>query len=136
MKFTIRKAHHITNPALRAILSQRFYHNIHRFQNDPHQHWWVVFDLEGNEVGFGGAYHSSDYELYIGPTYIIERCRGFGLQRKLLSKRLQWGRKHNYQYAVSYVDSDNIHSANNLIRSGFLLTPCTITTELKFVRRI
>jgi GNAT superfamily N-acetyltransferase len=136
MKFTIRKVPHITNPALRAILSQRFYHNIHRYQNDPHQYWWLVFDQFQNEVGFGGAYRNSDYELYLGPTYIIERCRGFGLQRKLISKRLRWGRLQGFQYVVSYVDSNNIFSANNLIKAGFLLMACTITTELKFFKRL
>ena len=136
MRFTIRKVPKITNLALRAILSSKFYHNIHRYENDAHQHWWVIFDSEGNEVGFGGAYHNSDYEIYLGPTYILKSCRGFGLQRRLIKSRVDWAKRKNYQYAVSYVDATNVFSANNLIRSGFLLTACTITVELKFVRRL
>jgi GNAT superfamily N-acetyltransferase len=50
---------------------------------------------------------------------VLPACRGKGLQRRCIRVRVAWARRHDYKRVITYVATDNIHSARNVIREGF-----------------
>ena len=101
--------------------------------------WWVAF-LDGEPVGYCGAREiGGDPEtVFLSRAAVIESARGQGLQRKLIAKRLAWGRSRGKSWAITYTARDNCASSNNLIRSGFkLYRPewCWAGTEFLYWKR-
>lgn len=93
-------------------------------------HWWFAFPLEGarsalgskEPVAFGGikqAYMWQDAG-YLNRSGVMLEHRGHGLQRKLLRAREAYSRRHGWNWCISDT-SNNIPSANNLIRAGYTL---------------
>jgi GNAT superfamily N-acetyltransferase len=83
--------------------------------------WWIVYD--GDEpIAYAGAVYLKDKNsVYLSRSGVTEDYRGYGLQRKLIQKRVKWAKDMGADCVVTYTDSDNIYSSNNLIKSGFLL---------------
>lgn len=83
--------------------------------------WWLA--LEGkSKVGFGG------YRLIEGgDTAFLNRAgvlpffRGRGIQRRLIRTRLSHAKRSGARVAITYTTADNVWSANNLIRTGFVM---------------
>lgn len=93
--------------------------------------WWVAYH-DDDPVGFAGLYtlvtpicnvNGTD----VGSAIFLSRCgiipmyQGLGLQRRLIRVRLAWGRKNRCKRAITYTAHQNIASARNLQREGFLL---------------
>lgn len=110
--------------------------------------WWVVFEeMNFNKsfhygVAFAGAVQEAN-AIYFGPTYVLPDFRGNGLQKLLIQRRLEhftnWCEEEGLGICIySLVDSWNIWSANNLIKSGFLLSngPTLFQGELRFEKKI
>jgi L-amino acid N-acyltransferase YncA len=91
------------------------------FLNSKTYYWFVVFDKQGRWVGYGALSIYDRDTIYLGPSYVCEQMRGCGLQRKLIKARERWARKQGYTRAISVVDYNNLYSANNLIKCGYLL---------------
>lgn len=92
----------------------------------PAGSWWV---LDGDpEHGYAGAEVISDV-VRLTRCYVAQSHRGSGAQRRLIRARLTWGRRHGATSASTYTHGDNVASARNLIRCGFLLTRVTSTAE-------
>lgn len=92
--------------------------------------WWIAWDERGNSVGFAGAKmldQGSNYKFaYLIRAGISPQARGKGLQRRLISCRVSWGKKMGAKAAITYTLYNNYASSNNLIKSGFhLYTPET-----------
>lgn len=84
--------------------------------------WWLVWDGP-TPVAFAGAYiHAPDKYCYLYRVGVLSTHRGHGLQRRLIRVREQWGREQgDIKGFYTYTTSDNLASANNLIRSGYRL---------------
>jgi GNAT superfamily N-acetyltransferase len=84
-------------------------------------HWWLVM-LNGMSVAFAGYVDGITNPAfgYMIRAGVIPEARGRGLQRKLLRVREHHARRNGYCGLVTDT-TDNIPSANNLIRCGYRL---------------
>lgn len=84
--------------------------------------WWIVFDGK-KPVAYAGALFLKDKNrVYLCRAGVLPEYRGMGLQKQLIRKRVQWSKDScGADSVVTYTDSDNIYSSNNLIKCGFLL---------------
>lgn len=98
----------------------------------PATYWWIVRNEDGKEVGhtairlinpkFDKTLNDKSV-VFMGPTFIGPECRGHGLQRKLLQVREQFAIACGCKLAITSTVRDNYASANNLIKSGYYLSP-------------
>lgn len=77
--------------------------------------------IDKQYAGFGGLIKLDNGIVYFGPTYVMEEFRGKGIQKRLIKKRISFAKKMGAKTLWSRTDRDNIISANNLIKCGFLL---------------
>lgn len=85
----------------------------------PARYFWVVF-YGKKWIGYGCASVQDKETLYLGPTFISEKHRGKGLQKKLIRVREKFAQKKGFSYLISSVNYDNVVSAKNLETSGFI----------------
>jgi GNAT superfamily N-acetyltransferase len=88
--------------------------------------WWIAYDGDPREhvvVGFGGCRTARGDEkaLYLCRAGVVPAYRGLGIQRKLIKERERFARAHGYERVITDCTSDNIASANTLIKTGFKL---------------
>lgn len=75
-----------------------------------------------NWAGFAGIQLDFDSKsVMMTPCEVKPEFRGHGLQKKFLQVREDWCRYNGYLTLNSLTFTDNIHSINNLIKSGFTL---------------
>jgi len=88
----------------------------------PHCYWWLAYH-EGEPVGFAGMVPSRLYKNagYLKRAGVVPEHRGRGLQLRFFRARESKARKIGWDMLISECNDDNIWSANNFIRSGFLL---------------
>lgn len=115
--FTIRKVDdpRKVSDSLAICLQQWTY-----FVDHSEHFWWIAFS-NNLWIAYGGAQIFNRHTLYIGPDHVLKEARGNGLQRKLIQVRERWARKNNFTNAIAVVAHDNIYSANNYIKAGYLL---------------
>ena len=86
--------------------------------------WWIAFDREGI-AGFCcvTVYDHDDGSktAFLSLAGVLHQSRGQGLQRKMVKKREALAKEHGCYRIISYCSRDNIISANNLIKAGYLL---------------
>ncbi len=58
--------------------------------------------------------------LHLTRGVVAPDFRGQGLQARMISVRLAWGRRHGAEVAQTYTYHDNVPSMRNLARAGFL----------------
>lgn len=89
--------------------------------------WWAAFEQtpEGlpsnNWVGFAGLQIFNETTVLISPCEVDEDARGNGLQKRFIQVREQWALDNSYDKALSLTNYENIISANNLIKCGYIL---------------
>ncbi len=106
--------------AVHALDVQTFDYKIHHPVNTEGSVWWLVYD--GNKpVAYAGATHRKDNSVYLCRAGVLESHRGLGLQRELIKRRVKWARDSGADYVITYTESENIWSSNNLIKCDFLL---------------
>lgn len=82
--------------------------------------WWAAFD--GQEwVGWAGLQIFNPTTVLLTPCEVMLEARGHGLQKRFIQEREQWAITNGFEVALSLANYDNIISANNLIKSGYLL---------------
>ncbi len=112
-----------TDPVIQKILKK-----LHRytFLDDPFPefgigYWWIAY--EGTKpVGFCGMHKSASQPngSYLVRAGVMKAARGQGLQRKFIKVREKKALKLGHEVLTTET-TDNVHSANNLIKSGFVL---------------
>ena len=80
--------------------------------------WWVAYD-DTEPVGFAGLRVIGN-EAWLSRCGVLESHRGYGIQRRLIQARCAYV-KRSCLLIRTYTMCDNTHSANNLIRCGFLM---------------
>lgn len=89
-------------------------------------HWFAVHigNQSGTWVAFAGFVPFVPFPdvAYFKRSAVLPEYRGYGLQRKLMAVRETAARARGYTRLVSSCDISNVHSANNFIREGWLLT--------------
>ncbi len=91
-------------------------------QIDPSIGFWWIVTLAGEAVGFAGirtAQSTSD-AAYLERSGVTVGHRGHGLQRRLIRVREARARREGWQRIVTDTYY-NVPSANNLIRSGYVM---------------
>jgi GNAT superfamily N-acetyltransferase len=84
--------------------------------------WWIARNDRGGIVGYASARPlPSENAVFLSRAGVLPEARGSGLQLRLIRARLRWSRRLRYQLALTYTTPDNHASANNLIRSGFMV---------------
>lgn len=78
--------------------------------------WWVTLD-NGFIVAYCGCLYSQGICIFVR-AWVHKRYRGKGLQRKMIKARLK-AAKTQCKTAITYTMPNNIHSINNLFKSGF-----------------
>jgi GNAT superfamily N-acetyltransferase len=85
--------------------------------------WWLV-QLEHQIVGFAGMVPFDPFPRtgYFKRAAVLPAHRGNGLQERLMTVRLEKAKAAtDWTHIVSECHFENIASANNFIRAGFLL---------------
>lgn len=84
--------------------------------------WWLVYDESYTVVGFAGVKPSSQWDDagYLCRAGVMPKHRGQGLQLRMIKVRQRYARRQGWNWLVTDT-TNNIGSANNLIRAGFLL---------------
>lgn len=93
------------------------------FEIDPNQDYWVVYDEENTPVGFAGMHINKLVETpyaFLSWCGVLKEARGNRLQKRLIQARVRHGRRRSMNRFVTYTSPDNVASANNLIRCGFM----------------
>jgi GNAT superfamily N-acetyltransferase len=80
--------------------------------------WWVCC-IDGEIIAYCGCIYSYDLCIF-NRAWVHKSFRGRGLQRKMIKARLK-AAIGRCNLAVTYTMSNNLVSANNLIKSKFLL---------------
>jgi RimJ/RimL family protein N-acetyltransferase len=86
------------------------------------EYWWFA-DIRNNCLaGLAGAKHAYKGAILLGPCMVFDHYKGRGIQREFIAYREDFALNLGYREMVAYTEADNLASANNLIRMGFLLT--------------
>jgi GNAT superfamily N-acetyltransferase len=90
----------------------------HYFENG---YWWLA-TLSGEPVAFAGLIPSTRWANcgYFVRSGVLPEHRGNGLQRRLMRVREIKAKRLGWTHMISDC-TDNLHSANNFIRSGYSL---------------
>jgi GNAT superfamily N-acetyltransferase len=102
---------------LDAMDSQAFANAYHK----PGSYWWIAYDGE-TPVGYCGLTPYPDYGVaFLCRVAVVESHRGQGLQRRFIAKAEQMAKRDGIAAVVTYTANDNLHSANNFMRRGYLM---------------
>lgn len=83
--------------------------------------WWLAL-AENREAGFGGYRLIDGGETaFLNRAGVLPFFRGRGIQKRLIRTRLSHAKRAGARVAITYTTADNIWSANNLIRTGFIM---------------
>lgn len=88
---------------------------------DPATGWAWLVTHSGEPVAFATMHQAATEpaSVYLSRCGVLSGHRGHGLQRRLLKARLDRARLEGFAHAITTTYA-NPHSANNLIRCGFL----------------
>lgn len=83
-------------------------------------HWWLTHD-DGIPVAYAGMQAAPSWPgtAYVARVGVIAKCRGKGLQRKLLKTLEKKARELGIQRLIT-TTYQNPFSANNFIRCGYM----------------
>lgn len=83
--------------------------------------WWIIY-INNRPVGFSGLIIDKKRKHgHVTWTGILKKYRGNGIHKKIITIREVYARRTGLKYITSYIHRDNIISANNLIKSGYML---------------
>ncbi len=82
--------------------------------------WWIVWDENDNPVAYCGVVLYNDFAVH-KRCGVLPIARGHGLQRRMLRIRENYAKKNGAKSICTYVSVQNSISANNLIKSGYLV---------------
>lgn len=121
MKVRVRR--HDNDVPLITYLDSRLFTDEERVEDIDQSAWWVGFNSANVPVAYGGikVVSGDPKTAFLSRAGVLDEARGQGLQRKLIDLRLRWARQQGCSQVITYTHKDNTTSANNLIRSGFLL---------------
>ncbi len=121
MKVRLRRHDH--DKPLIEYLDSRLFTDEERVEDIEQSAWWVGFNEADVPVAYGGVkvVYGDLTTAFLSRAGVLPEARGQGLQRKLLKLRIRWARAQGCKQIITYTHKDNTVSANNLIKSGFLL---------------
>lgn len=80
--------------------------------------WWVALGKGKEIAAYCGCLYSEGVCIFVR-AWVHQPYRGKGMQRKMIRERVKAA--SGCSVAITYVMPSNVHSANNLIKSGFVL---------------
>lgn len=124
MRFTIKKVDItdlLVQKAIHSMLDEVFAPN--EWDSAPRfteGHWWVAYK-DGEAAGFAGMVPSARTPNagYLKAAGVLKQFRGYGLQKRLIKKRLDHAKKLGWTHVVTETINHNSASANSLIACGF-----------------
>jgi ribosomal protein S18 acetylase RimI-like enzyme len=88
---------------------------------EPNDLWWIAEQGKIPVAYAGLRLVNCDWAGYIPAVGVRKQYRGQGLMQKMLSEIEKYARHRGLLYLVTYTASDNIPSANNFIKAGYML---------------
>lgn len=82
--------------------------------------WWVVLNKYGVIIAYCGCLYSEGICIFVR-ALVDRKHRGNGLQRRMILTRIRAAKRNKCKSIITYTTTDNIPSANNLIKCGFVL---------------
>jgi citrate lyase synthetase len=82
--------------------------------------WWVVLNTEEEIIAYCGSLYESGICVFVR-AWVHKQYRNRGLHKKMITTRVNAAYNRNSKCVVTYTMRENLASANNLIRKGFLL---------------
>lgn len=91
-----------------------------RYKPHTNGHWWMAFE-QGEPVAFAGVVPSHQWANtgYMTLSGVLPAKRGRGLQRRLITKRIQKARSLGWNTLVTETIHDNAASMRSLMAMGF-----------------
>ena len=81
--------------------------------------WWVGY-YKGAPVCYCGIIEVADIDFgYFNRAGVLPEAQGYGIQRKMIKKRIEYARKCGWTHVITDTCNDNVASINNLIKCGF-----------------
>lgn len=81
---------------------------------------WFAASVDGEIAGVGAIDTEwGDGIAWTGPTYVLEKFRGLGIQSKLIAKRLELAKQVGVKRVQTAVDVTNTTSLRNLLNARF-----------------
>ena len=125
MSYTIRPVQPKDNPIARTAIQQMHFDAFPGYPMIETNvgYWWIAYDAKSKPAAFSSLWPSvrSPVTGYLARAAVDEKHRGRGLQRRLIRVREAKARSLGWLVTVSDTNRENIHSANNMIRCGYLL---------------
>ena len=112
----------IYNDDLYTRLKELDQHTVFPGCNDEFQKnrdWWVQLNEEQKIIAYCGCLYNQGICIFIR-AWVDRSARGKGLQKKMIKARIK-SAKQTCKTVITYTTADNIHSINNLIKTGFIL---------------
>lgn len=91
-----------------------------------HGDWFIAYARKDGkliEAGYGGLIPSQNWHGtgYLCSAGVLPEYRGQGLQKRLITKRVERAAERGWRWLITYTSVDNAASANSLINAGFRL---------------
>jgi RimJ/RimL family protein N-acetyltransferase len=80
--------------------------------------WWVIVD-DNNIIAYCGCLYSQKICIFVR-AWVYKEYRGLGIQKRMIKARIKYAKKI-CTTVITYTSTNNIISANNLLKNGFLL---------------
>lgn len=84
----------------------------------PNRDWWVILDNKNNIIAYCGSAYSQRVCIFVR-AWVDRKCRGMGIQKRLITVRLREAKKQGCYVACTYTTKDNYGSVNNLMSKDF-----------------
>jgi RimJ/RimL family protein N-acetyltransferase len=110
-----------TDPALEALELEVLPKDAPYSKLNPRGIWWGEYSPSGELVAATCLSIWIPGWAFLARTIIKSNFRGKGLQKRFIRVREKYARAHGVHTIVTYTSPDNIISANNLIKCGYLL---------------
>lgn len=120
MVFKIRRVRCPKNSETLSELDKKIFPDCSGFA-EPRSAWWLVYNEDGKAIGFAGVSILHAERAFLCRCGLLPEARGYGLQKRLIRLRESYCRKRDIKTIVTYVSRDNVRSANNLIKEGYLI---------------
>ncbi len=91
----------------------------YEFKNN--RDWWVI-EKDMQIIAYCGClYKHKESVCIFNRAWVNPVFRRQGIQSRMIQTRIRRAKAKRIKHIITYTTADNINSANNLIRSGFLL---------------
>lgn len=95
--------------------------NLGTYEFKANRDWWVI-EKDMQIIAYCGCIYKHNEGICIfNRAWVSPEYRRLGIQNKMIKRRIKSAKENNIHTIITYTTSDNIISANNLIKNNFKL---------------